>query len=212
MYVNAGGGLRMRVAPSTEAERVLTIPDKASVAVIETEGPEIELAGTRGKWTKVDYAGNQGWVFGGFLVAALREETIQTEAYEIPAHLHGKYLPGSSASECIRDYSAELYVTPQSIWCISGESGEIFSYCVASSGATAGSTLTVQCRDNLDYTDFSAHGFPADVVIMPGPVPYTESITLESSGIVLKAPCGGPPGQPVDFLSTQSSRVYCNQL
>ena len=35
--------------------------------LLEEKGEDISLAGTTGKWSKVDWNGKTGWVFGGFL-------------------------------------------------------------------------------------------------------------------------------------------------
>lgn len=65
--VNARGGLRMRMSPSIEAEYMLTIPHGTSVTFIEEQRDEVQVTGVQGKWTKVTWNGNTGWVFGGFL-------------------------------------------------------------------------------------------------------------------------------------------------
>jgi hypothetical protein len=65
--VNALGGLRMRELPDVSAPVVVLLPQGAEVAVIESSGPEIQLAGKTGRWTKISFEGKTGWVFGGFL-------------------------------------------------------------------------------------------------------------------------------------------------
>ncbi|MCB1308628.1 MAG: SH3 domain-containing protein [Leptospiraceae bacterium] len=67
-FVSADGGLRMRQAPSLESARTLTIPDGSPVLIYETTGESLTISGRSGKWTRVDFEGNEGWVFGGFLV------------------------------------------------------------------------------------------------------------------------------------------------
>lgn len=65
--VNARGGLRMRMSPGIEGEYMLTIPHGSSVAFIEEQREEMQVTGVPGKWTRVTWNGNTGWVFGGFL-------------------------------------------------------------------------------------------------------------------------------------------------
>lgn len=67
MYVQASGGLRMRNAPNIKASRLTTIPNGAKISVLKEYGRTIELSGKRGKWVKITYHGQEGWVFGGFL-------------------------------------------------------------------------------------------------------------------------------------------------
>lgn len=65
--VLAGSSLKLRSEPSTDASELTVIPGGATVAVLEVTGEEIELSGKTGKWTKINYKGQIGWAFGGFL-------------------------------------------------------------------------------------------------------------------------------------------------
>lgn len=65
--VTAKGGLRMRGAPSTKGAITGLLPESTMVKVIKESGADITIAGKTGKWTKVDFNGKKGWVFGGFL-------------------------------------------------------------------------------------------------------------------------------------------------
>ncbi|MBL8021174.1 MAG: SH3 domain-containing protein [Leptospirales bacterium] len=78
-YVMAAGGLNMRNEPNVGAQVVLLIPENAEVTVLERTGEEVEIGGKRGKWTKVSFGSQRGWVFGGFL-AASRVVAIPVEA------------------------------------------------------------------------------------------------------------------------------------
>lgn len=85
MYISAEGGLRMRDKPSTDGNKIVTIPDSSEVWVIEETGDEITISGKTGKWAKVKYKGDAGWVFGGFLETEIKLETITKFQDCIPA-------------------------------------------------------------------------------------------------------------------------------
>ncbi len=56
--VSSYDGLTLRTGPGTEYEAITVIPDGTDL---------IELANKSG-WVYADYEGQQGWVFGQFLV------------------------------------------------------------------------------------------------------------------------------------------------
>jgi Bacterial SH3 domain len=60
------GFLALRTGPSSETgERIMEIPHGATVSVLACQAA---LKGKKGKWCKVNYNGNAGWAFDGFLV------------------------------------------------------------------------------------------------------------------------------------------------
>lgn len=60
------GFLALRTEPSAETgDRILQIPHGANVTV---NGCLPKVAGKNGRWCKVDYNGNSGWAFDGFLI------------------------------------------------------------------------------------------------------------------------------------------------
>ncbi len=65
--VNARDGLRMRVSPGVDSERILTIPDRSAVEILEETGDVVSISGTSGKWLRVKWNNTNGWVFGGFI-------------------------------------------------------------------------------------------------------------------------------------------------
>ncbi len=67
MKVQAPGGLRMRETPDLNSKVVVLIPDGSEVSVVEVKEPEVEVAGKKGRWTKVSWKDTTGWAFGGFL-------------------------------------------------------------------------------------------------------------------------------------------------
>ena len=69
MKVETGGGpLIMRESPDRQARPLGNIPDSTIVAFVEETGNEVEIAGKKGKWTKISWETKTGWVFGGFLM------------------------------------------------------------------------------------------------------------------------------------------------
>jgi hypothetical protein len=66
-YVSAKSGLRMRDSPQLSGKKLSTIPYNAPVSVLEKLDGMVYLADTFGEWTKVNYKGEVGWVFGGYL-------------------------------------------------------------------------------------------------------------------------------------------------
>ena len=60
------GFLALRSAPSSETgERIMQIPHGAIVTVFACQSSS---AGKKGRWCRVDYNGNFGWAFDGFLI------------------------------------------------------------------------------------------------------------------------------------------------
>lgn len=67
MRVQAGGGLRLRIAPSIDAKKIDLVTDGDAVETFGEVG-EIEIQdGKRGRWVKVRWKKKDGYVFGGFL-------------------------------------------------------------------------------------------------------------------------------------------------
>ncbi len=60
------GFLALRTGPSSETgERIMEIPHGATVTV---QACQAAAKGKKGKWCKVNYNGNAGWAFDGFLI------------------------------------------------------------------------------------------------------------------------------------------------
>lgn len=60
------GFLALRTAPSADVgERILQIPHGATVTVLACQNA---APGKKGRWCRVDYNGNSGWAFDGFLI------------------------------------------------------------------------------------------------------------------------------------------------
>jgi len=70
MAVTAEGGLKMREAPDANARVLVLVPNRALVEMVEQSGDETEIAGKKGRWTKIRFLDLAGWVFGGFLTDA----------------------------------------------------------------------------------------------------------------------------------------------
>ncbi len=60
------GFLALRTGPSAETgDRILEIPHGSTIKVLSCLKP---AAGKKGRWCKVDYNGNLGWAFDGFMI------------------------------------------------------------------------------------------------------------------------------------------------
>ena len=63
----ARDGLRLRAAPGLRAKIKGLIPHNSPVRVLQERGRRVSIQGKKGRWTKVNWNGSTGWVFGGFL-------------------------------------------------------------------------------------------------------------------------------------------------
>lgn len=59
--------LRIREEPDTDAEEITMAPEESTVQILEEQDEEVEIGGSSGRWTKVNYEGTEGWAFGAFL-------------------------------------------------------------------------------------------------------------------------------------------------
>jgi hypothetical protein len=59
--------IRLRSEPTTESSELTLIPEGSVVGIIEQQPDEVEIDGTTGNWTMIDYNGTIGWAFGGYL-------------------------------------------------------------------------------------------------------------------------------------------------
>ena len=66
-WVSAKAGLTVRNKPAASGEKIGAIPFGAEVFLISEEENYVELAGRKGRWSKISWFGPDGWVFGGFL-------------------------------------------------------------------------------------------------------------------------------------------------
>ncbi len=61
-----GGNVNLRALPSGDAEPIMKIPSGAEVLIFKY-GEETELKGERGKWCRVGYNGESGWIWGKYI-------------------------------------------------------------------------------------------------------------------------------------------------
>jgi hypothetical protein len=66
-WITADVGLRIRTGPGLNHEKIGLIPFADKVILLEETGTTLAIQGATGKWSKVDWDGTIGWVFGGFL-------------------------------------------------------------------------------------------------------------------------------------------------
>jgi len=59
--------LNLRAEPSLSSEVVIQIPDSSAVEILYFDEKVLVLDGIAGKWCKVKYADQQGWVWGNYL-------------------------------------------------------------------------------------------------------------------------------------------------
>jgi len=79
-WASAPSGLRMRQTPDLNGVKLQTIPNGDRVVVLEVLDKMEYLSNTSGKWTKVKWGSETGWVYGAYLsdcrVNSLAEEKI----------------------------------------------------------------------------------------------------------------------------------------
>ncbi|MBN1798813.1 MAG: SH3 domain-containing protein [Spirochaetales bacterium] len=66
-WITADIGLRIRKGPGLNYEKIGLIPFAEKVMLLEETGNTLTIQGATGKWSKIDWHGTIGWVFGGFL-------------------------------------------------------------------------------------------------------------------------------------------------
>lgn len=59
--------LNMRNCPSLSGDIILKIPNGLEVTILYYDSEEIELEGQQGKWCKVKYDDQEGWVWSRYL-------------------------------------------------------------------------------------------------------------------------------------------------
>jgi SH3-like domain-containing protein len=65
--VDASAGLTMREQPGTSSKSIVVIPNGSTVKILNKGNLEENIAGKTASWYEVEWNGNKGWVFGGFL-------------------------------------------------------------------------------------------------------------------------------------------------
>jgi len=79
-YVAASDGLRLRATPDLKGEKITTIGNGAKVKVIE-QGAIVEIDGLKSNWYRIEFAGKQGWVFGGYLTQPTNQPEAASEKF-----------------------------------------------------------------------------------------------------------------------------------
>ncbi|MCG8573170.1 MAG: SH3 domain-containing protein, partial [Spirochaetes bacterium] len=67
MFINTTHGLNLREKPTTKSKKITTIPYQSKVILLDENGPEETIYEKEGKWVKIQFKKNTGWVFGPFL-------------------------------------------------------------------------------------------------------------------------------------------------
>ncbi len=76
-WISANSGLKMRESPDLNAKLIVVIPYQEKVTLLEEKGEAVTISGATGKWSRVQWQSNKGWVFGGFLSTAETGKTDQ---------------------------------------------------------------------------------------------------------------------------------------
>lgn len=59
--------LNLRSLPNISSEVIIKIPDSSAVKVLYFDEEVLVLDGVTGKWCKIKYADQEGWVWGNYL-------------------------------------------------------------------------------------------------------------------------------------------------
>lgn len=90
MYAIAKSGLIIRSDATTSSKKNGAIPFGAAVQIKSQKKDQVTISGKKGRWTRIEYDGIDGWVFGGFLSAnppakPEKETSTQSEAKKCKA-------------------------------------------------------------------------------------------------------------------------------
>ncbi len=66
-WVSGEDGIRMRKAPDSNSDTIVIIHRADKVNLLEETGNIMTIGGRTGKWSKIEWNNQTGWVFGGFL-------------------------------------------------------------------------------------------------------------------------------------------------
>lgn len=103
-----------RDGPDLNGKIIGKIPFGKAVTVIDRGGPEANLMGLTGNWTKVSFGGKTGWVFGAFLDSVESRKYFQildgiafagqtSACMQMPAKYFPKFFSGGCLmNECIQ--------------------------------------------------------------------------------------------------------------
>lgn len=148
LYVNSKGGLRMREEANTESKIVILIPNGSQVEELESSSETVEINGKSGRWTKVKFDGNEGWVFGAFLTDVAKFDLLPETFDPITINVNygngvnsGKIIleQGKIAHGKINEYHGCDYTIESGKWSLDEENQSIL---VDTKGKIADSCLT----------------------------------------------------------------------
>ncbi|MDD3147432.1 MAG: SH3 domain-containing protein, partial [Candidatus Riflebacteria bacterium] len=73
--VNAKSGLSLRATPAASGKLLQKLPHGTRIEILDKNGPAAQIEGLNGNWFKIKNKSNIGWVFGGFIKAAVNDQT-----------------------------------------------------------------------------------------------------------------------------------------
>ncbi|MBU44249.1 MAG: hypothetical protein CMN76_13595 [Spirochaetaceae bacterium] len=108
MYAAAKSGLIIRSEATTDSAKLGLIPYGSSLTVLEQTGDTLTILGRQGRWSKVEFQGITGWVFGGFLSANAPPKLVQEDPCDRFVRCYGKceeLLAGPGYEMCMDECS-----------------------------------------------------------------------------------------------------------
>jgi hypothetical protein len=117
-HVCTKAGLRMRETADQKGKQIALIPDGAKITFLEEQGDDITISDRKGKWSKVEWNGKTGWVFGGFLcmdISPEEAEVVEQHVLDIKELTGKTIINGEPASgeyttiEIKKNRTIELY-------------------------------------------------------------------------------------------------------
>lgn len=103
--VIADGGLNVRENPALDAKVSYLLPNYSFLEDFEEEGETIEVKDKKGKWTKVNFEGNTGYVFGGYLTNSTLHDSSSDPTGTHFYNFYSTPEPGSEyPTDCTSNY------------------------------------------------------------------------------------------------------------
>jgi hypothetical protein len=161
--INASGGLRLRNNPKLKSKSLGIIPNGSQIKILKKKGPLITIAKRKGKWLKIDWNGQIGWVFGGFVI--YNDKVNETGLEIIPKNIIGIYeFDTNSCKKCkLRD----LNISKNIISINYKDSIEIEAFCLAADLKIINdSKIVVYCdKDNIPKNKEEGQNYQAAIQI-----------------------------------------------
>ncbi|MBN1798555.1 MAG: SH3 domain-containing protein [Spirochaetales bacterium] len=113
----------MREAPNLGAKKIGLIPYGEQVLLIEETGAPVAISGITGRWSKINWKGKAGWVFGGFLTGYNDKTTGETDGDSL--FIQGDIAEKGRPVIIITHFTTEFYNPPEGTTEITSGSGKL---------------------------------------------------------------------------------------